>query len=233
MGTRTPNYNLLKPDKKDNVLIDDLNGNMDTLDSVVKGIDNKTQTATDTEAGILTQNQIRQIIEEATGYKYSGKFGTDLTAVTAGMVYLYTDSSGNSKYFKALSNATYPSGILVPNSNFLDVTNKNIIENAFAYSTPHNTGLLTIAKKSGMVNLNYHSTLAYQFVANDTVLSFSSPDIVSLPVKPITNYDSASYILRDATGGEFRLFSTGIICIKSMASAAQINLNYTYITNTF
>ena len=196
-------------------------------------VENGSLPATPESAGNISLNEIRRIIEELTGYEYDRLFGAELTSVVQGKVYLYTDSNGNSRYFKALSNASYPGGILVPNGNFLDITSRNLIENAFMYSTPHNTGLLTIAKKSGFVNLNYHSTLAYQFVTNDTVLSFSSPSLDSFTIKPKVNYDSASYILRDSTGGEFRLFSTGIKCVKSMGSLAQISLNFNYISESF
>jgi hypothetical protein len=38
MATNTPNFNLLKPDLTDNVDIDDLNGNMDIIDTELQTI---------------------------------------------------------------------------------------------------------------------------------------------------------------------------------------------------
>lgn len=62
MATLTPNIGLSMPDRKENVLVSVLNGNFLKIDEVVKEIQDKTQGSTDTTAGIISLDEIRDFV---------------------------------------------------------------------------------------------------------------------------------------------------------------------------
>lgn len=127
MGTVTPNYNLFKPDKKDNVKIGDLNGNMDILDQNLTRIDTKTGAAGIDQPGIVSLDDIRKEMAYLSGAPYDDVFGADLKNIIAGKSYLYVDATGKGTMYKALNTKTNTTGFLVPNSSdFIDITNNNL-----------------------------------------------------------------------------------------------------------
>lgn len=83
--------------------------------------------ATETQAGLVTLNTIREEESYLSGAKYDGVLGVNLKNIVAGNSYLYLDSNGKGIICKALNTKINSSGFLVPNSSdFIDITNNNL-----------------------------------------------------------------------------------------------------------
>ena len=90
-------------------------------------IDASSLPAKDTTAGIISLDEIRDISSEVSGAKYDGKFGTNLTSITAGKSYIYFDSSGKGTTYLALKTATNTTGFIVPDTtNFANISNAEL-----------------------------------------------------------------------------------------------------------
>lgn len=131
MATLTPNIGLTMPARNENVLVSVLNSNFLKIDEVVKEIQDKTQPATETEAGIISINEIIQAIRMSEtlnilGLEYGGDFGTDLTSIEADKVYFYKDTTtGRVTPYVALADNS-PGPFITPDvNNFRSLTNRD------------------------------------------------------------------------------------------------------------
>ena len=84
-------------------------------------VENSTLPATKDSSGIMSITDVRKEIGEITGYPFSQDFGTTLTTATAGNLYIYDTGTSKTAYL-CINNTSSPTGILSPNSNFIEFT---------------------------------------------------------------------------------------------------------------
>lgn len=137
-------------------------------------IDASSLPATDNTSGIMTKNDVRTIVSEATGGKYDGMFGSDLTSITEGKTYIYFDSNNVGTVYKALTTTTDATGFTVP-----DTTNFSNISNSELHGGTVEVGMNYVKYKNGLLHQFFNATAGGNNVAKTGL--YPIPFIVAPP----------------------------------------------------
>lgn len=185
-------------------------------------IDNSILLATETEAGIISINEIIQAIRMSEtlnilGLEYGGDFGTDLTSIEANKVYFYKDTTtGRSIPYVALADKT--GTFITPDTdNFKSLTNRdNLFHKKLSITTSAVNGInLSIAYMyANLIFVNGYitdATTLNNIPVGQTIVNLSGmiPELSSYGIYPTTvtgsNLDiQSNFALTKATGLTFQ-----------------------------